>query len=69
MKNNNEKVANFLVTVTYPDDTDLATDIKNEIDIQTELGNLMIEFIKNHKISRFNIAPDDVISPKITETE
>ena len=66
MTNNNKK-ANFLITVLYPDNTDFATDVNSELTIQSEIAKTMHTLAEKGLINHFSIGDDDVISKKISK--
>ena len=66
MTDNNKK-GNILVTYLFPDNTDIFTDIDNEIIIQQEIAKVMHRLVSEGIISHFVVADDDVISEKLSE--
>lgn len=66
MTDNNKK-GNILVTYFFPDNTDIFTDIDNEIIIQQEIAKVMHRLVSEGIISHFVVADDDVISEKLSK--
>lgn len=66
MTDNNKK-GNILVTYLFPDNTDIFTDIDNEIIIQQEIAKVMHRLVSEGIISHFVVADDDVISEKLSK--
>lgn len=66
MTDRNHKVGNALVTYRFPDETDFVTDVDNEILVHEEIAKLMQRLKRDGLISRFVVADDEVISPKLT---
>ena len=66
MTDNDNKKGNALVTYRFPDNTDVLTDIDNELYIQQEIAKLMHELVSQGVVSHFVIADDDIISEKLT---
>lgn len=68
MVDNNNKKANFLVSILFPDNTDVTTDINTELIIQKELAHTMHKLVEQGVISHFTVADDDIISDKLKQT-
>lgn len=66
MTDNNKK-GNILVTYFFLDNTDIFTDIDNEIIIQQEIAKVMHRLVSEGIISHFVVADDDVISEKLSK--
>lgn len=67
MTDSNNKKGNVLITYRFSDNTDVITDIDNELLIHQEIAKLMHKFVSDGIISHFVIADDDVISEKLTK--
>lgn len=67
MKKNDYKIADFLIVIKFPDDTDFTEDVDTEFEVRKKLCKTLNTLVLKNKISRFTIGDDDVILEKLTE--